>query len=163
MTTDLNFEGNDYNVALFIFFVPYILFEVPSNIIIKKIAPSTWLSGIMFCWGIVTIGQGCVTSKGGLIACRFLLGLFESGFFPGITATDRTLLSKTFANPCTLFVCRLHVPDLDVLQTLRAPMALQHLLHRGHPRGFVQRTAGVCYCAYGRCSWVCRVEVDLHP
>ena len=39
--------GHDYNTALFIFFVPYILFEVPSNIIIKRVAPSTWLSVIM--------------------------------------------------------------------------------------------------------------------
>jgi hypothetical protein len=44
-------EGNSYNIALFIFFVPYILFEVPSNIIIKRIAPSTWLSSIMLLWG----------------------------------------------------------------------------------------------------------------
>ena len=110
-------EGNLYNVALFIFFVPYILFEVPSNIFIKRIAPSTWLSLIMFLWGtsllpklnrtvnevismplfaaqtperltsshlgIVTIGQGCVNTPGQLQAMRFLLGLFESGFFPG--------------------------------------------------------------------------------
>lgn len=44
-------EGNSYNVALFIFFVPYILFEVPSNILLKKVAPSTWLSGLMLLWG----------------------------------------------------------------------------------------------------------------
>lgn len=37
--------GNDYNIALFIFFIPYILFEVPSNIMIKRVAPSTWLAG----------------------------------------------------------------------------------------------------------------------
>jgi hypothetical protein len=40
-----------YNIALFIFFVPYILFEVPSNLILKKIKPSTWLSMIMVLWG----------------------------------------------------------------------------------------------------------------
>ena len=49
---DLNMTGNNYNIALFMFFIPYILFEVPSNIIIRKIAPSTWLSFIMVCWGI---------------------------------------------------------------------------------------------------------------
>lgn len=48
---DLNMTGNDFNIALFIFFIPYILFEVPSNILIKKIAPSTWLAFIMLCWG----------------------------------------------------------------------------------------------------------------
>lgn len=49
---DLNMKGNDYNIALFVFFVPYILFEVPSNLILKKVAPSTWLSAIMFFWGM---------------------------------------------------------------------------------------------------------------
>lgn len=48
---DLKMKGQDYNVALFVFFVPYILFEVPSNLLIRKIAPSTWLSSIMILWG----------------------------------------------------------------------------------------------------------------
>ena len=49
---DLKMKGQDYNIALFVFFIPYILFEVPSNILLKKIAPSTWLSSIMVCWGM---------------------------------------------------------------------------------------------------------------
>jgi hypothetical protein len=44
-------KGQDYNIALCVFFVPYILLEIPSNIILKKIAPSTWLSSIMVGWG----------------------------------------------------------------------------------------------------------------
>jgi len=47
----LRLSGTEYNIALFVFFIPYILFEVPSNILLKKIAPSTWLSSIMVCWG----------------------------------------------------------------------------------------------------------------
>ncbi|KAI0466118.1 major facilitator superfamily domain-containing protein [Xylaria cf. heliscus] len=80
---DLSMTGNDYNIALFIFFIPYILFEVPANIMIKRLAPSTWLSLIMVLWGITTIGQGLVRNIQGLIATRFLLGLFEAGVFPG--------------------------------------------------------------------------------
>ena len=49
---DLKMKGQDYNVALFVFFIPYILFEVPSNLLIRKIAPSTWLSSMMILWGI---------------------------------------------------------------------------------------------------------------
>ena len=49
---DLKMKGHDYNVALFVFFIPYILFEVPSNLLIRKIAPSTWLSSIMVLWGM---------------------------------------------------------------------------------------------------------------
>lgn len=48
---DLEMKGHDYNVALFVFFIPYILFEVPSNIVIRKLAPSTWLCSIMAFWG----------------------------------------------------------------------------------------------------------------
>ena len=48
---DLKMKGHDYNVALFIFFIPYILFEVPSNILIRRFAPSTWLSSIIVAWG----------------------------------------------------------------------------------------------------------------
>ncbi|KAI9677626.1 MAG: hypothetical protein M1817_006581 [Caeruleum heppii] len=80
---DLRMRGSDYNVALLIFFVPYILLEVPSNLLLKKLAPSTWLSVIMFCWGIITMCQGFVTSHAGLVVCRFLLGVFEAGVFPG--------------------------------------------------------------------------------
>ncbi|KAL8712248.1 MAG: hypothetical protein Q9220_003399 [cf. Caloplaca sp. 1 TL-2023] len=47
----LHMKGTDYNVALQVFFVPYILFEVPSNYLLRKVAPSTWISGIMVCWG----------------------------------------------------------------------------------------------------------------
>ncbi|KAF2466497.1 MFS general substrate transporter [Lindgomyces ingoldianus] len=83
LTEDLNMHGSDYNIALFVFFIPYILFEVPSNLIIKKLAPSTWLSLIMVLWGICTIGMGLVNTFGGLIAMRVLLGFFEAGLFPG--------------------------------------------------------------------------------
>ncbi|KAL1953680.1 hypothetical protein VTO42DRAFT_2391 [Malbranchea cinnamomea] len=79
----LNMTGHDYNVALFIFFIPYILCEVPSNILLKKIAPSTWLSGIIVAWGIVTVCQGVVQNFAGLVVCRILLGAFEAGFMPG--------------------------------------------------------------------------------
>lgn len=52
LEADLDMKGRDYNIALLIFFIPYILLEVPSNLILKKFAPSWWLSGIMFCWGL---------------------------------------------------------------------------------------------------------------
>lgn len=57
----MNPKGNKYNIALLIFFVPYILFEVPSNIIIRKISPSTWLSSIMVSWGKLSLLRDCAT------------------------------------------------------------------------------------------------------
>lgn len=70
-------------VALFVFFIPYILCEVPSNLLLKNLRPSWYLPGIMAAWGFCTIGMGVTHSFGGLVACRFLLGIFEAGFFPG--------------------------------------------------------------------------------
>ncbi|KAF5244654.1 hypothetical protein FAUST_2170 [Fusarium austroamericanum] len=61
----------------------YIIFEVPSNIIIKKISPSLWLASITVLWGISTVGMGLVRNVEGLIACRVLVGFFEAGIVPG--------------------------------------------------------------------------------
>lgn len=80
---DLRLGGTEYNTALTIFFVPYIIFEIPSNILLKKLKPHVWLSGCMFLFGLVTICQGLVQSYGGLLATRFFLGLAETGMFPG--------------------------------------------------------------------------------
>jgi hypothetical protein len=62
MTKDLDMEKENagrYNIALFVFFIPYILFEIPSNLILKKLAPSTWLSLIMVLWGKPTLSHRC--------------------------------------------------------------------------------------------------------
>jgi hypothetical protein len=52
LNTDLNLTGLQYNTAVTLFFPPYCLFEVPSNIVLKIIRPSVWLSILLFCWGI---------------------------------------------------------------------------------------------------------------
>lgn len=83
LEADLNMKGQDYNIALFTFFVPYILLEVPCNMILKKIRPSVFLSSIMAGWGVVTVCQGVTGSFAGLVACRVIIGALEAGFFPG--------------------------------------------------------------------------------
>lgn len=83
MSKELQLTGDKYNNALVIFFVPYILFEIPSNLLLKKLKPHIWLSGCMFFFGFTTIMQGLVKGYSGLLACRFFLGLFETGMFPG--------------------------------------------------------------------------------
>ncbi|KAI9827522.1 MAG: hypothetical protein M1832_004872 [Thelocarpon impressellum] len=80
---ELKMSGSDYNVASLIFFVSYFLFEVPSNIILKNVNPSSYFAIIMFGWGVVTVCQGVVTNFSSLVALRFLLGMFESGFTAG--------------------------------------------------------------------------------
>lgn len=83
LTKDLNLTGVQYNTALTMFFIPYVIFEIPSNIFLKRLRPNVWLSMCMFMFGLVSICQGLVQSYGGLLTTRFLLGLFESGMFPG--------------------------------------------------------------------------------
>ncbi|KAJ5263564.1 hypothetical protein N7478_011169 [Penicillium angulare] len=75
--------GNKYNIALTIFFVPYIIFEIPSNILLKKFKPHVWLPLCMFGFGLVMVCQGLVQNWGGLMATRWFLGVFETGMFPG--------------------------------------------------------------------------------
>ncbi|KAB8268036.1 major facilitator superfamily domain-containing protein [Aspergillus minisclerotigenes] len=70
-------------VALQIFFVPYIISDIPSNVLLKRFAPSTWISMLTFFWGIACMCQGVVNNTSGLIACRFFMGLCEGGFVPG--------------------------------------------------------------------------------
>ena len=74
----LGMTGTDYNVALAIFFVPYVLCEVPSNMLLTKFKrPSLYIGVLIFLWGIVMTLSGVVQSFGGLVATRFFLGLFE--------------------------------------------------------------------------------------
>ncbi|PWZ01819.1 MFS general substrate transporter [Testicularia cyperi] len=74
--------GTNYSVPLLMFFVPYILFEMPSNLLLRKIGAAKQLSIIAFAWGVVMIGQGFVKSWQTLTVTRALIGLFEAGFFP---------------------------------------------------------------------------------
>lgn len=80
---DLNLGGVEYNTALTIFFVPYIICEIPSNILLKRLKPHLWLSLCMFFFGLTTMLQGLVKNYSGILATRFFLGVFESGMFPG--------------------------------------------------------------------------------
>ncbi|KAE8325231.1 major facilitator superfamily domain-containing protein [Aspergillus sergii] len=79
----LQMTGTDMAVALQIFFVPYIISDIPSNIILKRFAPSTWISMLTFFWvGITCVCQGVVKNTSGLIAYRFFIGLCKGEFVP---------------------------------------------------------------------------------
>lgn len=80
----LGLTGNSYNIAVAVFFVPYVFFEAPSNFAMKYFSPSVWIGRIMISWGIITICTCAVSTFGGLLAIRFFLGVAEAGFFPGV-------------------------------------------------------------------------------
>ncbi|CZT49487.1 related to allantoate permease [Rhynchosporium secalis] len=74
-----------YNNALAIFFPFYVAAEIPSNMMMKRLRPSVWLTFIMVAWAICTIGMGFVKNYHGLMAARVFLGIAEGGLFPGVT------------------------------------------------------------------------------
>ena len=84
MATDLNLSSSDYSLVLSIFFIGYLLNEVPCNMILSRSRPSIFLPTVMFIWGSMSIGVKGVSSLGGMVAFRFCLGLVEAGFFPGV-------------------------------------------------------------------------------
>lgn len=105
LVEDLHLTGMRWNIVLTMFFIPYTLLEVPSNIVLKMLRPSIWISVMMFCWGLsgssidmftgnywgivdtlpVMTLMGIVQSYQGFIVARLALGIAESGFYPAAT------------------------------------------------------------------------------
>ncbi|KAJ5960049.1 uncharacterized protein N7479_007199 [Penicillium vulpinum] len=76
-------QGSRYNIALLVFFIGYGLFEIPSNLVIRRVGARIWLSFLITSWGACVLGMGFVRSWTTLTVCRALLGIFEAGLFPG--------------------------------------------------------------------------------
>ncbi|GAA5847715.1 hypothetical protein JCM3766R1_000741 [Sporobolomyces carnicolor] len=81
---DLGLKGQQYNIALVLFFVGYVITETPSNVLIKRLRPSIYIPSLMVAWSICMTLMGLVHNFAGLAAARFFLGLAESGLFPGL-------------------------------------------------------------------------------
>jgi sugar phosphate permease len=82
LDVSLGLSDFQYNMCLTIFFFPYALFEVPSNIVLKFLKPRLWLTIIVLAWGTVMTLMGLVQNYAGLLAARFWLGVTEAGLFP---------------------------------------------------------------------------------
>jgi MFS transporter, ACS family, tartrate transporter len=84
MNKELALTAEAFGFAAGIFFIGYFLFEVPSNVALMKFGPRVWISRIMISWGLVAAGSAFVQDANQLYILRFLLGVAEAGFFPGI-------------------------------------------------------------------------------
>jgi ACS family tartrate transporter-like MFS transporter len=84
MNKDLGLSAYAYGWGAGIFFLGYALFEVPSNIVLEKVGARRWIARIMFTWGIVSGLTALATGPISFIILRFLLGVAEAGFFPGM-------------------------------------------------------------------------------
>lgn len=84
MNEDLGFSDAVYGLGAGIFFIGYFIFEIPSNLIMEKVGARVWIARIMITWGIISAAMFLVTGPVSFYALRFLLGVAEAGFFPGM-------------------------------------------------------------------------------
>jgi len=84
MTQDLGFSDSVYGFGAGLFFIAYALFGVPSNLALDRVGPRRWIATLMVVWGLLSTGMLLVDSAAGFYVLRFLLGVAEAGFFPGI-------------------------------------------------------------------------------
>ncbi|KAJ9657487.1 hypothetical protein H2198_004248, partial [Neophaeococcomyces mojaviensis] len=86
MSKDLGLAvGSRYTILVMIFFVAYILFEIPSNMVLSRVGAANWLSFLGVSFGTILIGMGFTKHWGTMALCRALLGITEAGFLPGCT------------------------------------------------------------------------------
>lgn len=84
MSADLGLTHTMYGTGAGLFFIAYMLFGVPSNIMLEKIGPRRWIAAIMIVWGALSAATMFITNHYQFYILRFLLGVAEAGFFPGI-------------------------------------------------------------------------------
>ncbi len=95
MLSDLSFSNTVYGFGAGIFFLGYVIFEVPSNILMHKVGARLWIARIMISWGLIGVAMAFVRTPTQFYALRFLLGVAEAGFIPGV------LLYLTYWFPAT--------------------------------------------------------------
>src|SRR6266699_6623067 len=84
MNADLGFSSTVFGFGSGIFFLGYCLFEIPSNIILERVGARLWIARIMVTWGLISAGLMFVRTPAMFYLLRFLLGVAEAGFFPGV-------------------------------------------------------------------------------
>jgi len=84
MNKDLGLSASAYGLAAGAYFWSYVLCQVPANLILRKIGARVWLSVIMAVWGLASAATALVTGETSFVTARFLLGMAEAGYFPGV-------------------------------------------------------------------------------
>src|SRR5260221_7982659 len=84
MNKELAITSQQFGLLVGIFFFGYFLFEIPSNLMLHKIGARVWIARILISWGIVAMLTGLTRNVSQLYVARFMLGLAEAGYFPGI-------------------------------------------------------------------------------
>ena len=84
MLADLRFSETVYGLGAGMFFIGYFLFEVPSNLLLHRVGARVWIARIMITWGLVSASFMFIRTPASFYVLRFILGIAEAGFFPGI-------------------------------------------------------------------------------
>ncbi len=145
MNKDLGFTPEIYGFGAGIFFFGYFLFEVPSNLVMARAGARLWIFRIMLTWGLVSMATAFVATPVQFYAVRFLLGVAEAGFFPGM------ILYLTYWFPAARRAPLLRaVPDRGAARQRDRRPALRH-----HPRSgaWRARPSGLAMAVPdGRCA-----------
>lgn len=119
MSKDLGLSATAYGLASGLFFVGYVLFEVPSNLALVRFGARRWIARIMVTWGLIATGIAFVNSETTLYLGRILLGIAEAGFFPGIML----YLTWWFPRAVRVRLTGLFMIALPVSSALGAPLS----------------------------------------
>ena len=104
LQTDAGISAAAFGLGAGLFFIGYALFEVPSNLMMKKFGARVWLTRIMITWGAVVVVTGFVTTPLQFYVLRFLLGVAEAGFFPGVLYYFRLWVPNAWRGRATALI-----------------------------------------------------------
>ncbi|MGG1573908.1 MFS transporter [Fictibacillus sp. NRS-1165] len=105
MNEALGLTSEMFGIASGIFFIGYFLFEVPSNILMERYGARVWIARILITWGIISVATGFAQNAEQVYIIRFLLGIAEAGFFPGIILyLTHWFRSKELAKTIAMFM-----------------------------------------------------------
>jgi len=135
MSHDLQFSDTVYGFGAGLFFIAYALFGVPSNMALDRVGPRRWIACLMVVWGLLSTGMLWVESARGFYLLRFLLGVAEAGFFPGILVfLNRWYPARRRAQVTALFA--IAVPMAGVLGGPISGAILENFHDVGSLRGW---------------------------
>lgn len=119
MSDELGLTETMFGLASGLFFIGYLLFEVPSNLALHKFGARRWIARIMVSWGIVAAAMAFVPTAGWLYGLRILLGIAEAGFFPGVLL----YMTMWFPRAYRVRLMGLFMLALPVSSALGAPLS----------------------------------------
>ena len=119
MNRDIGISPSVYGLGAGIFFLGYLLFEIPSNILLHKFGARIWIARIMISWGLVAGGMGFLRTPQHFVIMRTLLGVAEAGFFPGVVF----LLSLWIPNRYRAKTIAGFYLGLPIAQVIGAPLS----------------------------------------